>query len=105
MRLSFPWKSCRIFCNFTPDLQKRREPDNGIGGAHDGLNMTVVEGLDAVRLLVSVTDRETYIRSTLTVGDASVAIYKHESMTPEQVLNRLVEHYKAWSVNMPGGRR
>jgi len=76
-----------------------------IGGAHDGLNMPVVDGLDAVRLPVSVTDRETYIRSTLTIGVASVAIYKHESLTPEQVLNRLVEHYKAWSVNMPGGRR
>jgi len=47
-----------------------------IGGAHDGLNMPVVDGLDAVRLPVSVTDRETYIRSTVTVGDASVAIYK-----------------------------
>ena len=43
-----------------------------IGGTHDGLNMPVVDGLDAVRLPVSVTDRETYIRSTLTVGHASV---------------------------------
>jgi hypothetical protein len=76
-----------------------------IGGAHDGLNMPVVDGLDALRLPVSVTDRETYIRSTLTVGHASVAIYKHESLTPEQALNRLVGHYKAWAVNMPGGRR
>jgi hypothetical protein len=24
---------------------------------------------------------------------------------PEQALNRLVEHYKAWCVNQPGGRR
>jgi hypothetical protein len=26
-------------------------------------------------------------------------------MTPEQVLIRLVEHYKAWAVNGPGGHR
>ena len=31
--------------------------------------------------------------------------YVHESLTPEQALNRLVEHYKAWAVNRPGGRR
>jgi len=66
--------------------------------------MPVVDGLDALRLPVSVTDRETYIRSTLTVGHASVAIYKHESLTPEQALNRLVEYYKAWCVNRPGWR-
>jgi hypothetical protein len=76
-----------------------------IGGAHDGLNMPVVGGLDAVQLPVSVTDRETYIRSRVTVGDASVTIYKHESLTPEQVLNRMVGHYKAWAVNRHGGRR
>ena len=28
-----------------------------------------------------------------------------ESLTPEEVLNRLIGHYKAWAVNMPGGRR
>jgi hypothetical protein len=66
--------------------------------------MPVVDGLDTLRLPVSVTDRETYIRSTLTVGHASVAIYKHESLTPEQALNRLVEYYKAWCVNRPGWR-
>jgi len=35
----------------------------------------------------------------------SATIYLHSSLTPEQVLNRLVEHYKAWYVNRPGGRR
>jgi hypothetical protein len=50
-------------------------------------------------------DKETYTRSTLSVGDVSITIYIHESLTPEQALNRLVEHYKAWCVNMPGGRR
>jgi hypothetical protein len=54
---------------------------------------------------VGVTDSETYVRESLSVGDASITIYRHESLTPEQVLNRLVEHYKAWAVNRPGGRR
>ena len=76
-----------------------------IGGAHDGLNMPVADDLDALRLPVSVIDRETYIRSTVTVGDASVTIYKHENLTPAQVLDRLVVHYKGWAVNQPGGRR
>jgi hypothetical protein len=53
---------------------------------------------------VAVTGRETYIRETLSVGGASVTIYRHEDMTPEEVLSRLVEHYRAWAVNMPGSR-
>jgi len=28
-----------------------------------------------------------------------------ESLTPQQVLSRLIEHYKAWSGNRPGGLR
>jgi hypothetical protein len=42
---------------------------------------------------VDVTDRETYIRESLSLGDAAITIYRHESLTPEQVLNGLVEHY------------
>src|SRR5262244_2681875 len=41
---------------------------------------------------------------TLAVGDVSITIYRHESLTSEQVLDLLVKHYKAWSVNRPGGR-
>jgi hypothetical protein len=51
-----------------------------------------------------VTDKETYTRSTLSVGDVSATIYIHESLTPEEVINRLVGHYKAWCVNRPGSR-
>jgi hypothetical protein len=76
-----------------------------IGGNHDGLSMPVVPALDIVQLPVSVVYRERYTRSTLSVGDVSITIYIHESLTPEEVLNRLVGHYKAWAVNMPGGRR
>jgi len=61
--------------------------------------------VESVKLPVAVTDKATYVRSTLSVGDMSVTIYLHNSFTPEQVLNRLVEHYKAWYVNRPGGRR
>jgi hypothetical protein len=46
-----------------------------------------------------------YIRETLALGDVSITAYIHESLTPEQALNLLVEHYKAWCVNRPGGRR
>ena len=49
-------------------------------------------------------DKKIYIRSTLALGDVSITIYIHESLTPEQALNHLVEHYKACCVNMPGGR-
>jgi hypothetical protein len=75
-----------------------------IGGGHDGLNMPVAPALDTVRLPVSVTDRETYILSALAVGAASIMFYKHESLTPEQALNRLVEHYHEWCVNQPFDR-
>ncbi len=45
------------------------------------------------------------VGASLSVGDASIYIYRHESLTPEQVLNLLIESYKAWAVNQPGGRR
>jgi hypothetical protein len=49
--------------------------------------------------------QKTYTRLTLGVGDVSITIYIHDSLTPELALNRLVEHYKAWCVNRPGGIR
>ena len=76
-----------------------------IGGAHDGLSFPVADDADFVQWPVGVTDSETYARESLSVGDAFIDIFRHESMMPEQVLSRLVEHYKAWGVNMPGGRQ
>ena len=76
-----------------------------IGGDNDGMSIPAPSGTETVQLPLGVTGRETYIRSTLTVGEMSVTIYIHESLTPEQALNRLVEHYRAWCVNRPGGRR
>ena len=54
---------------------------------------------------VSITGREAYHRETLSIGDVSIVVYIHESLTPREALNLLVEHYKAWRVNRPGGRR
>jgi len=76
-----------------------------IGGNQDSLSIPTPDGADSVQAPSGVTDKETYTRSTLAVGAVSITIYIHENLTPEQVLNRLVEHYKAWCVNMPGGRR
>ena len=62
-------------------------------------------GAESVQLPSGVTSREAYNRSTLSAGDVSATIYIHESLTPEQAFSLLVEHYKAWCVNRPGGRR
>jgi hypothetical protein len=65
-----------------------------IGGGKDGLCIPLADEPGA-------TEKETYVRETLSVGDASIYIYRHESLTPEQVLNLLIESYKAWCVNRP----
>jgi hypothetical protein len=66
-----------------------------IGGAHDGLSFPVADDVDFVQCPVGVTDSEVYARESLSVGDAFIDIFRHVSLTPEQVLNHLVEHYKA----------
>jgi hypothetical protein len=75
-----------------------------IGGGKDGLNIPVANNAESIQLPVGITDEETYIRSTLAVGDVSITIYIHESLTPERFLDRIVTHHKAWCVNRPGGR-
>jgi hypothetical protein len=74
-----------------------------IGGAHDGL--AIPASAESLRLPVSIIEQEKYLRETLSVGDASIIIYRHESLTPKQVLDRIVERYKACDVNRPGGPR
>ena len=49
-----------------------------IGGPHDGLNFPVTDDVESVKLPVAVTDKATYVRSTLSVGDVSITIYIHE---------------------------
>jgi hypothetical protein len=68
-----------------------------IGGANDGLTILVVDGAE------SAAGFDLYIRDSLSVGDVSITIYRHESLTREEALNRLVEYYKAWCVKRPGG--
>jgi len=75
-----------------------------IGGNQDSLNVPVPPDQDTVELPAGVTGKDTCILETLAVGDVFIAIYRHESLTSVQVLNRLVEHYKAWAVIQPGGR-
>jgi hypothetical protein len=72
-----------------------------IGGGKDGLRIALADEPDAVQLPAGATKKETYVLETLSVGDASIYIYRHESLTPEQVLNLLIESYKAWCVNRP----
>jgi len=73
-----------------------------IGGAHDSLNLPVPDGQDEARVPFGVTGKETYLRDTLAVGGVFITFHRHESPTQDQVLNRIVEHYKAWCVNRPG---
>jgi hypothetical protein len=65
-----------------------------IGGNQDGLSFPVADDADFVQWPVGVTDKETYARESLSVGYAFIDIFRHESLTPEEVLARLVEHYK-----------
>jgi hypothetical protein len=64
-----------------------------IGGYQDGLGHPVDPDQYAVQTPVGRSGPETYVRETLSVGDASVTIYRHESLTSEQALDRLIAHY------------
>jgi len=68
-----------------------------IGGNKDGLHVLVPPDLDKVEPPADVTGSETYIRDALSVGDVFIAIYRHESLSSEQALDRLLEFYKAWA--------
>jgi hypothetical protein len=77
-----------------------------IGGHQDGLHMPLADDVESIQLSVGAAGLETYIRDTLAVGiDASITFYRHEGLTPEEVLDLLAKHYKAWCVNRPGSRR
>jgi hypothetical protein len=76
-----------------------------IGGPDDGLTHPVPDDVASLQWPSGIMGRERYHRVTLSVDDASIPAYVHESLTPKQALNLLVEHYKEWCVNRPGGRR
>jgi hypothetical protein len=82
---------------------------SGLTGRTSGLpfcdfSYRVADDVEFVQWPVGDTNSEVYTRETLSVGDTSIVIFRHESLTPEQVLERLVHHYKAWTVNKPSGR-
>jgi hypothetical protein len=76
-----------------------------IGGDWDSLNVPVADDAESMQMVVDITEKETYIRDRLSVGDVSTYLYIHESPTTEMTLNRLVESFKAWAIHQPGGRR
>lgn len=75
-----------------------------IGGGKDGLSFPVDDDADFVQWPVGATDSEVYARESLSVGNAFIDVFRHESLALEQVLERLVTYYAAWAVNRPGGR-
>jgi len=76
-----------------------------IGGGQDSINVPVADDTDVVQLPKDVTDKDKYLRETLSVGDASITIYRHDSLTSEQVLARIVVYYEAWAVHQSRRRR
>jgi hypothetical protein len=78
-----------------------------IGGQQDGQNIPVADDVEFMQFSAGVTGRETYIRDTLAVGGyESVIFYRHDGLTPEEVLDHLAKHYIAWCVKQqPSGRR
>jgi hypothetical protein len=76
-----------------------------IGGNDDGLTNPAPNDAETIQWPSGIRGRETYHRLTLSLDDVSTTVYVHESLTPALALDLLVGHYKAWCVNLPGGRR
>jgi len=76
-----------------------------IGGNDDGLTHPVPNDAETIQWPVGITGKDTYHRTTLSVEDVSTVVYIHDSLSPREVLNLLVGHYKAWCVSRPGGRQ
>ena len=77
-----------------------------IGGHRDGLEIPWRRTWSSYSWRTA-TQAERHISATHSPSGAlaSFIFYRHEKLTPEQVLDRLVGHCKAWAVNQPGGRR
>jgi len=74
-----------------------------VGGAYDGQSVPVADDQQEARIPVGATGSEVYIRDTLAVGAyESFTFYRHEKLTPEEVLDLLVKHHQAWAANMLG---
>ena len=76
-----------------------------VGGAYDGQSVPVADDQQEARTPVGATGSEVYICDTLAVGAyESFTFYRHEKLTPEEVLDLLVKYHEAWAANMPGSR-
>ena len=77
-----------------------------VGGAYDGQSVPVEDDpLEARLLPVDATSFEVYFRDTLAIGVyESFTFYRHEKLTPDEVLDLLVKHHVAWTVNHVGDR-
>jgi hypothetical protein len=69
-----------------------------IGGAKDGQFFLVADGAGGF------PGFDLYILDSLSVGDEFISFYRHESLTPREALEKIVEHYIAWAVNRHSGR-
>jgi hypothetical protein len=74
-----------------------------IGGDKDDLSFPAADDAETLQWPSGLTDKETYVRSTLAVGDVSDTIFIHESLTQQQAFNVRVGYYKAWAIHQPGG--
>jgi len=75
-----------------------------IGGSIDGLSYPVDDYAETAQWPARITDKDVYHRETLSIGDTSIDIFRHENLTQELVLDRIVAHYKAWAANHPHRR-
>jgi hypothetical protein len=76
-----------------------------VGGSYDGQSVPVADDQQEARIPVGDTGSEVYIRDTLAIGVyESFTFYRHEKLTPDEVLDLLVKHHEAWAVSMNGSR-
>ena len=74
-----------------------------IGGSQDGLNALVTPDQKTVQLQMGDTDSETYVRDSLALGDVFVTVYRLESLSAEDALDRLILGFKSWVATRRGG--
>jgi hypothetical protein len=78
-----------------------------IGGRKDGLTIPAPDDAETVELPLATAGKEFYVRDTLMAGDVFITSYRHESLTPEEVLNLnvyrpLVPSVFHCGINSPG---
>ena len=66
-------------------------------------NLPVAPDLETIQLRMDDTYSEVYIRDLLAWGDVFVIVYRLESMSAEDALDRLILGFKAWAANRRGG--